>query len=139
MKTIDVLARGSLFKTAPSGDVYAKGHYSRTLEKWSCLTVSPECSLRELFFKPDTPTFPAEQPIGAKAKISWMAEADEARWVYFSFSTEPNVDFWSGDEVDEHGVLDTEIFFYVADQEAFQDIVNNPHDYRISDYIMVYK
>ena len=78
--------------------------------------------------------------IGANVKIKWMDTADEMRWVYFSFSTEPDVDDWTGDEVDHHGVRDDTIFFYVDDEDGLKELIKYPCDngYQLLDYKLIY-
>jgi hypothetical protein len=56
MKTLKELPRGNYFKRSEtSRKVYVKGHYSRTLKKWSCIAMDDHCF--ELFLKPETPVF----------------------------------------------------------------------------------
>jgi hypothetical protein len=56
MTTIKNIVRGSFFKRKETSNrVYVKGHYCRTLKKWSCIAHDDHC--QELFLKSDTPIF----------------------------------------------------------------------------------
>jgi hypothetical protein len=86
------------------------------------------------------------EPIGANVKIKWIDETFhpehevETYWVHFSFSEEPDFSESTGEEVDQHGVHDWDIFYYVANEKELEDLMNDdPYDgYVILDYKLVY-
>lgn len=84
--------------------------------------------------------------IGANAKIKWLDETShpehkvESYEVYFSFSDEPDFSELKGNEVDNHGVRDDQIFFYVEDEEALKELIEYPSEFMVfSNYDIVYK
>jgi hypothetical protein len=83
-----------------------------------------------------------KEPIGANVKIMWVdkrSDRAEPYWVHFSFSEEPDFSECTGDEVDQHGVHDYDIFFYVDDEEGLQELRKYPYDgYQLLEYKLVY-
>lgn len=87
-----------------------------------------------------------KKAIGATAKIKYIDETFhpehqvETHKVYISFSNVPDFDLCLGNEVDDFGIRDSEIFAYMEyGLKELQDYMDYPEDsYAILDYDLVY-
>jgi hypothetical protein len=79
-------------------------------------------------------------PIGADAFIRWDdMDNDDTHLVYISFSQDPTEEGdITGDEVDQHGIRDSEIFYYVGDEEELQAMAIYPREWSLIDYTLKY-
>lgn len=83
--------------------------------------------------------------IGAQAVVKWIDETFhpehevDTHKVYISFSDEPDFSACKGNEVDDYGVHDSNIFTYMESEKALQDYIDYPDEsFAVLGYDLVY-